>query len=29
MKENVRVMITEEEVDKRIAKLAEQISRDY
>ncbi len=29
MKENVRVMITEEEVDKRIAQLAEQISRDY
>lgn len=29
MKETVRVMISEEEVEKRIGELAEQISRDY
>lgn len=29
MKETVRVMISEEEVEKRIARLAEQISTDY
>ena len=29
MKEQIRVMISEEEVEKRIAQLAEQISADY
>ena len=28
-KENIRVLISEEELDKRIRELAEQISRDY